>query len=186
MTIERPMFPPRDPSRRGFLAQAAAAVAGGAAAGMTIPLPVSAASAVRVPDPILAAIEAHKTAFAALEDVQRQFSAFEDELADNGRLQYERRTDDETRRGREVDAAREHAYNVEGAAAIALLGVEVTTLPGLLALLQHVRSYDDATYCEAWPTHLVMDEEAEGTRPWHYYLIANLIRDLPAIMGRAA
>lgn len=63
--------------------------------------------------------------------------------------------------------------------------MRVTTLPGLLALLQHVRAYDDATYCEGWPTHLVMDEEVEGTRPWHYYLVENLIRDLPAIMGRA-
>lgn len=63
MTLERPMFPP---SRRGFLAQAAVAVAGGAAAGMTLPLPVLAAASVRVPDPILAAIDAHKAVAAAL------------------------------------------------------------------------------------------------------------------------
>jgi hypothetical protein len=170
-------------SRRGFLGGTAAALAAGTAvnvAALVATRPAAAAS-----DPILAAIEAHKAAWAAEDEAQKRFSAFEDELADNQRLQYERRTADETRRGRELEAARDAAFNREGAAAIALLGVPVTTLPGLLALLQHVRAYDDATYCEGWPTHMVMDEEAEGTRPWHYYLVENLIRDLPAIMGRA-
>jgi hypothetical protein len=118
------------------------------------------------------------------DEAQRQFSAFENELADSQRLQYERRTEEETRRGRVLEAARDAAFNREGAAAIALLEVTVTTLPAMLALLQHVRAYDDATYGEGWPTHMVIDEEAEGTRPWHYYLVENLIRDLPAIMGR--
>lgn len=181
MTLERPMFPPR----RAFLAQAAVVAAGGATLGMVLPLPVSAGASERVPDPILAAIEAHKSAWTAEEAIHRQFSAFEEVLADNGRLQYERRTADETRRTRELEAARDSAFNRQQAAAIALLGVEVTTLAGLLALLQHVQKYDDDTYGEAWPTHLVDEDEVMGTRPWHYYLVANLIRDLPAIMRGA-
>jgi hypothetical protein len=56
MTIERPMFPPVDPSRRGFLAQAAVVAAGGAALGVALPLPVSATE----PDPVFAAIERYK------------------------------------------------------------------------------------------------------------------------------
>jgi hypothetical protein len=179
-----PTNTPIDTTRRGFL--------GGTAAALTIGTAVNVAAlaatrpAAAVSDPILAAIEAHKAAWAAEEEAHRQFSAFEDELADNQRLQYERRTAEESRRGRELEAARDTAFSRQQAAAIALLGVEVTTLPGLLALLQHVQKYDDATYCEAWPTHLVLDEEDEGTRPWHYYLVANLIRDMPAIMGRVA
>ena len=53
-----------DPSRRGFLVQAAVVAAGGAAIGMSLPLPVSAGGAERVPDPIHAAIEAHKAVYA--------------------------------------------------------------------------------------------------------------------------
>jgi hypothetical protein len=137
-----------------------------------------------VPDPILAAIEAHKAAFAALENVQQRFSEFETELHANERLQYERRTEDESRRGDDLEAAPDRAYNIENAAAVALLGAEVTTTAGMLALLQHVQKYDDDTYGEGWPVHL-MDDDVEGTRPWHYYLIVNLIRDLPAIMRGA-
>jgi hypothetical protein len=49
-----------NPSRRGFLAQAVAAAAGGAALGATLPLPVSAQSPRQVGDPIYAIIERHR------------------------------------------------------------------------------------------------------------------------------
>jgi hypothetical protein len=55
MTIERPMFPPRDSSRRGFLTIAA----GGAVAGM---IPTELAAAV---DPVFELIEIHRKAHAA-------------------------------------------------------------------------------------------------------------------------
>lgn len=51
---------PADPTRRGFLAQAAVAAAGGAALGVTLPLPGSAQSPSQVRDPIYAAIERHR------------------------------------------------------------------------------------------------------------------------------
>ena len=54
-----------DPSRRGFLAQAAVVAAGGAALGVALPLPVSAGGAERVLDPTFALIEAHRAAEAA-------------------------------------------------------------------------------------------------------------------------
>ena len=57
---------PVDPSRRGFLAQAAVVAAGGAALGVALPLPVIPSEASeRFPDPILAAIERHRTAVLA-------------------------------------------------------------------------------------------------------------------------
>ncbi|XSC46807.1 twin-arginine translocation signal domain-containing protein [Bradyrhizobium sp. RDT10] len=87
-------------SRRGFLAQAAVAAAGGAALGMALPLPVSAGSAERVPDPILTLIEAHKAAAAATKAAVDRNSAFENELHANGRLRQPDRAEDERRRGK--------------------------------------------------------------------------------------
>jgi hypothetical protein len=75
MTLARPMFPPVDTARRGFLSQAAGVAAGSAvlAIGATIPAPAIASQ--RVPDPILEAIEAHRAARAlhnaALEEQTR-------------------------------------------------------------------------------------------------------------------
>jgi hypothetical protein len=66
-----------DPSRRGFLAQAAVAAAGGATLGLALPLPGSSGAAERVPDPILQAIEAHKVARAAFEASVSRHSALE-------------------------------------------------------------------------------------------------------------
>jgi hypothetical protein len=66
MTLERPMFPPVDPTRRRFLSQAAiVAAAGGAALGAGLPLPAPAAT----PDPIFAAIERHRAAYATMQAV---------------------------------------------------------------------------------------------------------------------
>jgi hypothetical protein len=78
--------PTNTSSRRNFLAQAAVVAAGGAALGVVLPLPVSAGDSLRVPDPILAAIETHKAAAAATEAAHKRLSAFENELADNERL----------------------------------------------------------------------------------------------------
>jgi hypothetical protein len=60
MTIERPMFPPVDPTRRHLLTIAA----GGAVAAA---MPVAALAAPAAVDPIYAAIEKHKKAIRALE-----------------------------------------------------------------------------------------------------------------------
>src|SRR6266850_8549082 len=84
MTLARPMFPPVDSSRRGFLAQAAAVAAGGAAVGMALPLPVSAEDYGRVPDPILGLIEAHKAAHAVVCSAFDAVSAVEEELLSEG------------------------------------------------------------------------------------------------------
>src|SRR4051812_22557172 len=70
--------------RRNFLAQAAVVAAGGAAVGMALPLPVSAGSAERVPDPIHAAIEAHKAARKVVRSAVTAVSAAEREIVGNG------------------------------------------------------------------------------------------------------
>jgi hypothetical protein len=175
------MFPPVDSSRRGFLAQAAVLAAGGAALGVALPLPLSAGASERVPDPIYAAIETHKAAVTAGEGAHDRYVALEDELHRNGRLRKPDRTKDETRRADEIDDEVQRASIAEGAAAIALLGADVTTLAGLMTLLAYVQKYDDDTYGEGWPDGLY-DDTIEGTRCWHHYLVAKLAGVLPELM----
>ena len=69
---------PVDTTRRGFLAQAAAAAAGGATLGASLPLPVSAGDAERVLDPIHAAIDMHRHAVAAHDAATNVRAAFND------------------------------------------------------------------------------------------------------------
>jgi hypothetical protein len=66
MTIQRPLFPPVDPTRRHFLSQAAGVAAGGTALALATipPAPVIAAPAGAL-DPVFGLIEAHRTARAA-------------------------------------------------------------------------------------------------------------------------
>jgi hypothetical protein len=177
--------PTNTSSRRNFLAQAAVVAAGGAALGVVLPLPVSAGDSLRVPDPILAAIETHKAAAAATEAAHKRLSAFENELADNERLQRDRRHEDETRRGEEIEAAIEEAFHTEEVAAYELLNVDPTTMAGVVALLTYACDHDDAAHGMGWPEAIAC-EEAKDTRSWQYFLIANLVEILPGLMaGRA-
>lgn len=185
MTLERPMFPPVDPSRRGFLAKAAVVAAGGAALGMTLPLPVSAGASERVPDPILAVIETHKAAAAVTVAAHKRYSAFENELADNERLQRDRRHEDETRRGEEIETAAQEAFHFEEVAAYALLDVKPTTMAGVIALLTYSEEHDDANHGMGWPENIGC-EELNNSRTWQYFLINSLIEILPELMPVSA
>ena len=139
----------------------------------------------RVADPIYAAIEAHKATVTAGEAAHDRFVALENELQRNGRLRKSDRTKDETRRGEEIEEELQRAYREEGAAAIALLGADITTLAGLMMLLAYVQKYDHDTYGEGWPDGL-HDDTIEGTRCWHHYLVARLANVLPELMPVSA
>lgn len=164
-------------SRRGFLSGTAAALAAGTAvnvAALVATRPAAAAS-----DPILAAIEAHKAAVVASLAVLKRFSAFEDELADNGRLQYEYRNDEEGRRGLALEAERDAAYDAEAEAACAMLNASPTTLAGVVALLTYVRDHDESNHGMGFP-----DDMMAGT--FQAVLIANMADLLPELVGGAA
>jgi hypothetical protein len=83
-------------------------------------------AATQRPDPIYAAIEAHKAAHAAYSAAVDLNSAFEDELHDNSRPQKDRRLEDEQRRGVEIEEALSQASRDELDASIDLLGVDPT------------------------------------------------------------
>jgi hypothetical protein len=175
-----------DTSRRGFFAQAAAVVAGGAVLGAALPLPLPAATSQGEPDPILAAIELHRRAH------QRHWASLgEDELEDA--IPQERRlsswygamhdepdwrvlTDDPVWIAHIEEGVA--ASNAESDAACALVSILPTTPAGILALLQYAIEADlDG---KQW-LHELQDDHGKA-RVWHHFLIQNLAEILPALM----
>ena len=115
-----------------------------------------------------------------------RFAALENELADNGRLQYERRTDDETRRGKEIEAARDAAWEAETDAANVLLDTDLTTLAGVVALLVYARDHDAANDGIGWPTDYVdVNSAVSERRTWEQSLIVKLAATLPELTREA-
>lgn len=173
-----PTNTPIDTTRRGFL--------GGTAAALTIGTAVNVAAlaatrpAAAVSDPIYAAIEAHKIAAAAREAEHARYVVFENELADNERLQRDRRHDDETRRGEEIETAINEASHMEEVAAYALLDIRPTTMAGLVALLTYAIDHDDANHGMGWPDAIGCEGTLD-TRSWHYFVIANVAEILPQL-----
>jgi hypothetical protein len=142
-------------SRRGFLVQAAAVTAGGAAIGAGLPLPVPPAATAQsrdaAADPIFAAIEAHRRAIATLRE------AIDTEAALEASLPAERR------RSRitvwedtivETDDPRwpasERSYMAASEAmddlAIDLLNTKPTSVAGIDALLRHFADQDEGLF----------------------------------------
>jgi hypothetical protein len=121
-----PLRAPINTTRRNLIAQAAAAIAGGALLGATLPLPESAGAAQPSPDPIYALIERHRE-LSARYDAAVSVSA---KLFD----------------GPEWEAAEE----VTAAACTALLDFadslvcsEPTTLAGVIALLRYAAALQE-------------------------------------------
>src|SRR5258708_1632550 len=117
MTIERPMFPPVDPTRRHFLT-----VAAGGAVAAAIPSNAR-ANPGHAADPIYAAIERHKAAAAAWDAVM------------NIRARYDEADDDETQR---LQDAADEAWEPCKAAAFELLNTSPTSLAGIVTAIRYI------------------------------------------------
>jgi hypothetical protein len=175
--------PTNTSSRRNFFAQAAAAVAGGATIGMTLPLPGAADGSERVPDPIMAAIEAHKVARRAVYAAVDWHSALDRELPiEKCRSHITVWREDIVPTDDPQWIACERAVmccmNAETDAACTLINILPTTAAGAAALLKYAVAAD--TDGEGWPTELQSDDGK--TRSWQYFLIANLAELLPQLM----
>lgn len=165
-----------NPSRRGFLAQAAVAAAGGAAAGMALPLPVSAGALERVPDPILAAIERHKAAYVAHCAAVERHSVLENELPRELRQSLITVWDTEiieTDDPRWIQSERDTMACMDAADDIAceLVSLEPTTIGGVIALLQYADDFEARG--DEWPDHLV-DPETDKPGHWRRFLCRNV------------
>jgi hypothetical protein len=175
MTFERPMSPPVDPTRRGFLSKAAGVAAGSAVLALAPTSPASAMTLPGVPDPILEAIEGHRAAYAAFDAEIRRHGKLDDELIDAKRSKIKRsettivKRDDPRWIESEKEVARTSDAEID--AAIRLVDIRPTTAAGIIALLEYVllceRRGDDG-----WPDCLV--DENDKPRSWHYFLMENL------------
>lgn len=174
--------------RRAFLSKAAGVAAGSAA----LTLGASAGSSVLAhqiePDPILAAIEAHRAVTVQLRAAIGTHSDLEQALPRDNRQSRIDAWDEKivaTDDPRWIDSEREvHAtFDAETAAACELVNVLPTTAAGLLTLLEYAIAADSDG--EMWPCELQSDD-GKRTRPWHHFLIANVAEVLPGLMARRA
>jgi hypothetical protein len=139
-----------------------AILAGGAAAA-TLP---AAALAVPLapPDPIFAAIEAHRTAmttFNAVVDAQSELRS-------------------STREYEALGGPLDRAYDAQHDAALALLSVAPTTITGAVALLRYANEYTETeSGDDMWPDHPVTDDD--DARPWAFFLHAHVADALEQI-----
>jgi hypothetical protein len=169
-----------DTSRRGFLAQAAGVAAGGAALGAGLPLPAPAATHEGVPDPILAAIENHKTVYRSLTEAVHNHGDLEQLLPRDKRQSHidvwdENIVATDDPRWIESERGLSAAYDSEMDVAAELVTVLPTTPAGLLALLEYAVSADRDG--ELWPD--LQSDDGKRARSWHYFLIENLLEILP-------
>jgi hypothetical protein len=165
-------------NRRSFLLKAATVAAGSAALAMAPTYPAPAMTLQAVPDPILEAIEGHRAAYAAFSAAVRRNTALDGEFIGRQRRARTRaakeaivRTDDP--RWIESKKERDQTSEAEEAAAVRLIDVRPTTLPGMIALLEYVLVCECSEYGGgAWPDGLVDDNDEE--RSWYHFLLENL------------
>jgi len=141
-------------TRRRFLSQTAARTAGGAVLATALSVSALAAGAEQAPDPILAAIEAHKAAHAKLVSWVDRHCKLENELPEERRRSSITASDEEiveTDDRRWIEAERQVGLtgDAEVEAAYALIETIPTTRFGKLALLEHAIMHD--TDGHAWP-----------------------------------
>jgi hypothetical protein len=136
-------------------------------------------------DPILAAIEVHRMAAAAIKPLLDTQSALERELPRDKRQSSIDAWEEkiiETDDPRWIDAERavHNAFNAETDAAIYLLNVRPTTMPGLISLLQYAVAADiDGV---SFPSDLMADD-GKRARSWQQLLLENTAEVLPDMVA---
>lgn len=158
-----------NPGRRAFLTSAVAA----SAAAM---LGTTAAVALQ-PDPVFAAIEAHKVARVVMYSAVDAVSAREKELTAEGkRYSCDRKGDIQLG---ECESALQRAFDAEADAACELVGNPPVTMAGVIALLEYATAAD--TDGDGWPSDL-QSEDGKRTRTWQFFLIEMLADALPGMV----
>jgi hypothetical protein len=168
--------------RRAFLSNAASLAA------LTVAASIAGPAVALGPDPIFAAIEAHKAACRAMNSEVSVHSELERSLPREKRKSsvdaFEEKivtTDDP--RWIENERAVMQSFDAETDAACVLVTVRPTTIAGVLALLQYANAAD--TDGEAWPRELQSDDGSKS-RSWHYFLIEALAEALPGMVSARA
>lgn len=162
-----------NPGRRAFL---------GASAALTVSALTGSVAALQ-PDPVFAAIEAHRAAVAATVAAIDLHSALDEELPiERCRSKFTawEETVVETDDPRWIAAERGvmQAHNNEEDAACVLVSEPPTTSAGVLALLQYAIAAD--TDGMGWPQ--LGSDDGGKTRSWQYFLIEMLSDALPGMV----
>jgi hypothetical protein len=138
-----------------------------------------------MPDPIFAAIEAHKAARAIWVANVYRHSDLENELPRDKRrscVHIEEYKIFETDDPRWIECEHEvmRTSDLETDAACVLVSIIPTTQAGVVALLQYALLAD--TDGEGWPRDLVSDDGTKA-RSWHYFLIENVTAALTDLVS---
>jgi hypothetical protein len=165
--------------RRSFLLKAATSAVVATASGSVMAQYQNGA------DPILAAIEVHRTAVAAVKPILDTHSVLECELPHDkrqSRVDVWRKEIVETDDPRWIESERaiHNAFDAEADAACVLVSICPTTIAGVIALLRYANAVDKDG--EAWPRELMSDDGTK-TRSWHYFLIEVIAETLPGMVS---
>jgi hypothetical protein len=179
MTIERPMFPPVDPTRRRFLTVAAVgSIAGAGSLAAAAMAPNDAPAAVTVPqgaDPIYAVIERHRI-LAKICDAAWKVRG---RCKDFGEM-----TEDEKAHVRKLNDAVDEAHLPLEAAAENLINTAPTTHAGVIAALFYMRIQhrnDGEHMVQGW----MEDEDGERYIDWCDAWLETLIQAVMQLEGAA-
>jgi hypothetical protein len=173
--IDHPMmFPPRDPTRRRFLAVAAVASAVGAgslAAAATAPSDVPPAVTAPIgPDPIYDVIEAHRKATREHHEAVRVECAFEEAHDIHGEQREEYQL---------LAAASGTAYDARDEAGYNLVNTRPTTLAGIFTLCQYITPLFGETDQPDLPEHIEYEDAAAAYIPEAFaYVIGRAVEEL--------
>jgi hypothetical protein len=146
MTIERPMFPPVDPTRRHFLT-----VAAGGTVAAAIPTAVLAAAA--AVDPIYALIERHKQA-AAAHDATTEVRAHFDDLNMN---------EEQKEQFYALEAAVDSAWDSLDEVGTDLVNTKPATLAGIVALCRYVEPFLNEKDTINLPEVIYWDDDTDSS-----------------------
>jgi hypothetical protein len=172
--IDHPMmFPPRDPTRRRFLAVAAVASAVGsgtlAAAAAMAPSVPQAVTAPIGPDPIYDVIEAHRKAAREHIEVLDIHCAFEECGMQGEKLEEYKR----------LVALTDEAYYAMSSAGYTLVNTRPTTLAGILALCRYIEPLFGETDQPDLPEYIDYDDDTQAYIPEAFaYVIGLAIEEL--------
>ncbi len=169
--IDHPMFPPRDPTRRWFLATAAVASAVGSgtlAAAARAPSNVPQAVTAPIgPDPIYAVIEQHRKAAREHNQAIDLEAAFEEAHGIEGG-EYDR-----------LYAVTKAAYDAMTIAGRTLVNTRPTTLAGILALCQYIEPLFGETDQPELPDYVDYDDDTQAYIPEAFaYVIGRAVEEL--------
>jgi len=177
---------PSSPSRRGFLAQAAGVAAGSAVliGGSTVAAPAMASHG--GPDPIFAAIEAHRRANEATNALLREHSDLEEKLPkeiSQSRITAweEKIVETDAPEWIASERALMAAHDAEIDAALELASVSPKTTAGAAAILAYVVEYPDR-FGSDFPEFA---DDDGITRPFEHFIIQNCAAALAKLSAAA-